>query len=74
MSCTKIIAKCVNGTGFRTGVFSDVYGSWSGEVDRKQLPCKLKVVSEKDTYYSYIFDKDAFVNINPITTLVIALS
>lgn len=69
-----IIAKCVNGTGFRTGVFSDVYGSWSGEVDRKQLPCKLKVVSEKDTYYSYIFDKDAFVNINPITTLVIALA
>ena len=69
-----VTAKCENGTGFKTDVVSDLHGSWSGEVDRKQLPCKLKVVSVKDTYYSYVFDKDVFVNVNPITTLVVALA
>ncbi|MFC3172518.1 hypothetical protein ACFOGQ_18765 [Acinetobacter vivianii] len=69
-----VTAKCVNDTGFESTVISDLHGTWSGEVEQKKLPCKLKVVSEKDTYYSYVFDKDTFVNINPITTLVVALA
>lgn len=71
-SNVKIEAKCLNSSGFRNIVNTNMYGDWTGEIDKTQLPCKVRAISNNEIYYSYITKNNELVNINPITSFVIA--
>ncbi|ENV35343.1 hypothetical protein L289_1540 [Acinetobacter gerneri DSM 14967 = CIP 107464 = MTCC 9824] len=67
----KIEAKCLNNTGFKTSTVTDIYGDWAGEIDKSQLPCKIKAETKNDVYYSYITKADEKLKINPLTSILI---
>lgn len=67
----RIEAKCLNQTGFKDTVVTDLYGEWTGIVDQRQFPCKIKAETADHVYYSYIFSADRDLNINPLTSFVI---
>ena len=67
----RIEAKCLNQTGFKQTVSTDIYGGWVGEIDERQLPCKIKAVTSDDVYYSYLTSVNQILKINPLSSYVI---
>lgn len=70
LALVKVNAICKDGSGFKSEVTTDQDGKWSGEVNASQFPCRIEVQADRK-YYGYA-QKTGNVNLNPLTTLVIA--
>lgn len=66
----KVNAVCKNSSGFKSDVVTDEEGQWKGEVDPLQFPCRIEVQADRK-YYGYA-QKAGNVNLNPLTTIMLA--
>lgn len=69
----EVTAKCADGTGFVSPVFTNSKGEWAGEIGENVLPCALKINSPLLGSNLYSFANSlGTVNITPLTNMVVA--